>query len=49
MHNPRGNRSLPLAAIGGAIFLFAGTWLHPMQADPNAPLAAFTEYASDRN
>ncbi len=49
MHNPRGNRSLPLAAIGGAILLFAGTWLHPMQADPNVPLAAFTEYAADRH
>lgn len=49
MHTPRGNRSLPIAAIGGALLLFAGTWLHPMQADPNLPLAAFTEYAADRH
>lgn len=27
--------------------MFAGTYLHPMQADPGIPLAAFTEYASD--
>jgi hypothetical protein len=47
--NPRRNRSLPIAAIGGAILLFAGTWLHPMQADPNVPLAVFIEYAADRN
>jgi hypothetical protein len=49
MQSPRGNRVLPLAAIGGAILLFVGTWLHPMQADPNVPLAAFTEYAADRH
>jgi hypothetical protein len=28
--------------------LFVGTALHPMQADPNQPSAAFTEYAADR-
>jgi hypothetical protein len=49
MHNPHRDRSLPIAAIGGAILLFVGTWLHPMRADPNVPLAAFTEYAADRN
>jgi hypothetical protein len=49
MHNPRRDRSLPISAIGGAILLFAGTWLHPMRADPNVPLAAFTEYAADRH
>ena len=49
MHNPRRDRSLPIAAIGGTILLFAGTWLHPMRADPNVPLAAFTEYTADRN
>jgi hypothetical protein len=48
MHNPPGNRLIPVAAIGGALLLFAGTWLHPMQADPNDALAAFTEYAADR-
>jgi hypothetical protein len=36
----------PIAAIAGAVLLFVGTSLHPMSADPNVPLAAFTEYAS---
>jgi hypothetical protein len=27
--------------------LFVGTYLHPMAADPNEPMAAFTEYAAD--
>lgn len=30
------------------MLLFAGTYLHPMQADPNDAVAAFTEYAADR-
>jgi len=34
-------------AITGGLLLFLGTWLHPMSADPNDPLAAFTEYAAD--
>jgi uncharacterized membrane protein (DUF2068 family) len=38
----------PISAIAGAILLLVGTWLHPMSADPNLPLAAFTEYAADR-
>jgi len=38
----------PGAAILGGVLLFIGTYLHPMGADPNAPLAAFTEYAADR-
>lgn len=37
-----------VAAIAGAVTLFAGTALHPMSADPNDPLAAFAEYAADR-
>jgi hypothetical protein len=37
----------PIAAILGAVLLFFGTYLHPMSADPNVPLAAFTEYAGD--
>jgi len=45
----RGNRLASIAAISGALFLFAGTWLHPMNADPNVPLAAFTEYAADHH
>jgi hypothetical protein len=36
----------PISAIAGAVLLFVGTYLHPMSADPNVPLAAFTEYAS---
>ena len=36
----------PIAAIAGAVLLFVGTYLHPTSADPNVPLAAFTEYAS---
>jgi hypothetical protein len=35
-----------LAAVAGAILLFVGTWMHPMSADPNVPLAAFAEYAA---
>jgi Domain of unknown function (DUF4386) len=39
----------PIAAIVGAVLLFFGTYLHPMDADPNVPLAAFTEYAADQH
>jgi len=35
-------------AITGSIMLFIGTYLHPMSADPNQAVAAFTEYAADR-
>ena len=38
-----------VAAIAGALTLFVGTFLHPMNADPNDPLAAFTEYAADHH
>jgi hypothetical protein len=27
--------------------LFVGTYLHPLEADPNEAVAAFTEYAAD--
>lgn len=37
-----------IAAITGAIMLFIGTYLHPMDADPNDALAAFAEYAADQ-
>jgi hypothetical protein len=40
---------MAILAIGGAIGLLVGTMLHPMSADPNVPLAAFTEYAADRH
>jgi len=43
-----GSRLGPGAAILGGVLLFIGTYLHPMGADPNVPLAAFTEYAADR-
>jgi hypothetical protein len=49
MNNQRTNRLVAIAAIGGAALLAVGTWLHPMGADPNAPLAAFTEYAADQH
>ena len=45
--NLRGNKALPIAAISGALILFVGTYLHPMSADPNQPLAAFAEYAAN--
>ena len=34
-------------AITGSVLLFIGTYLHPMGADPNQAVAAFTEYAAD--
>src|SRR5947209_11191480 len=34
-------------AITGSVLLFVGTYLHPMGADPNEAVAAFTEYAAD--
>jgi hypothetical protein len=34
-------------AIAGSVLLFIGTYLHPMDADPNDAVAAFTEYAAD--
>lgn len=35
-----------VAGVLGAIGLFIGTFLHPAHADPNDPIAAFTEYAA---
>ncbi len=35
-------------AIAGSVLLLVGTYLHPMDADPNDAVAAFTEYAADR-
>jgi hypothetical protein len=43
------NGLIAIMAISGALFLLIGTILHPMSADPNVPLAAFTEYAADHN
>ena len=41
------NRLAATAAIAGALLLLVGTLLHPMGADPNDPIAAFSEYAGD--
>src|ERR1700692_4629988 len=49
MNNNPANRIIAVAAISGALLLFAGSYLHPMSTDPNVPLAAFTEYAADRH
>lgn len=35
-------------AIAGSLLLLIGTYLHPLGADPNEPVAAFTEYAADQ-
>ncbi len=40
------NKLGPISTAIGVILLLAGTMLHPMQADPNNPLAAFAEYAN---
>jgi len=45
MQTRAGSRIGPIAAVAGALFLFVGTYLHPMAADPNVPSAAFSEYA----
>jgi hypothetical protein len=34
-------------ALVGSVLLFIGTYLHPMEANPNEAVAAFTEYAAD--
>lgn len=49
MQNQLYDRAAGAMAIGGAIALFIGSWMHPMHADPNAPLAAFQEYAADHH
>lgn len=42
---PLRHRPAALTAILGALLLFVGSWLHPMDADPNVAQAAFAEYA----
>ena len=42
------SRIAAICAIVGSLLFFVGTFLHPMHADPNDVLAAFTEYAADR-
>jgi hypothetical protein len=49
MHSKPDNRILAAVALSGALLLFIGTYFHPMHADPNVSLAAFTEYAADHH
>ena len=42
------NRIGAACAVTGSVLLLVGTYLHPMRADPNNAVAAFTEYAADR-
>jgi hypothetical protein len=49
MHKLHVNKLTAIAAISGALLFLVGTFLHPMEADPNVPLAAFTKYAADLN
>ncbi len=44
----RESRTGATCAIAGSVLLFVGTYLHPLEADPNEAVAAFTEYAADR-
>ena len=50
MHSDREHlaRLGAVAAGGGVLILLIGTAFHPMQADPNNAVAAFTEYTADR-
>jgi hypothetical protein len=41
-------RCAATCAIAGSGLLFVGTYLHPLKADPNEAVAAFTGYAADR-
>ena len=47
MPSPNGTKVGAICAVSGSILLFVGTYLHPMDADPNDAVAAFTEYAAD--
>lgn len=42
------HRGAAVSAIAGAVLLITGTVLHPSNADPDDPRAAFAEYAADR-
>lgn len=42
-----GHRIGAVGALGGSVLLFLGTYLHPMDADPDDAIAAFAEYAAD--
>jgi hypothetical protein len=47
MQHRNASRAGATCAIAGAALLFLGTYLHPMEANPNELVAAFTEYAAD--
>lgn len=47
MQHRNASKAGATCAIAGAALLCAGTYLHPMEANPNEPVAAFTEYAAD--
>jgi uncharacterized membrane protein len=49
MHKLANIRIIAAAAGLGALMVIVGTYMHPMNADPNEPLAAFTEYAASRH
>jgi hypothetical protein len=46
MRDDQVHKTSAITGIAGAVILFIGTLLHPLQADPNDPQAAFIEYAS---
>ena len=47
MQHRNASKAGATCAIAGAALLLVGTYLHPMEANPNEPVAAFTEYAAD--
>ena len=47
MQHRNASKAGAMCATAGAALLCVGTYLHPMEADPNEPVAAFTEYAAD--
>jgi hypothetical protein len=45
----KGKRKVAAAcSIAGSVLLIVGTYFHPVPADPNGAVMAFTEYAADR-
>ncbi len=47
--NHREDRISAACAFAGCVLLGLGTSMHPMHAEPNNAVAAFAEYAADRN
>lgn len=46
MRDDQVHKMSTITGIAGAVILFIGTLLHPLEADPHDPQAAFIEYAS---